>query len=579
MLKRTAYIFFGIIKCHCLIYAQAGSIATQLKQIDVIKNDSLALISLESLAQAGKVDVRSQLDLNRRIITRANLMEKFNKAIALENESIVIAHNNGMDSAEAYFNKLLGASYYFMDRKKACIPYFERAIAIAQKNGLWELEAACQNNIGGALCDLNKFDEAEPYMLRAVAMMKEHGKENSPLGLMSSRVLARLYSETRQWDKSEKLYLKLIEKGKENKDTAFLSDNLLFYSLLLAERGEGEKAVAMSAEALLYKRLGKNPHEIQAAVDLHGGNLYAAGRYKEAYNFMQEKAALLRSTFVKDLEKEISEVEVKYKTEQIKHEKEIAEIKVKEQRQVFLFSSVGILVFVACGIFVWNQKKRTKHFTELAEAEKLRFKDVIEAEEKERSRIAQDLHDGLGQLLSAARLNVAGLEDSIGAEDKPDLNRSLKIIDDACVEVRNISHNMMPSALIRLGLIPAINEVVNNVNSVKGIKINFNTNVDHSLGPSLDITIYRVVQEILNNMLKHAKADQIEMNIERNNSDLHISIKDNGIGFDPEKLKESKGLGWKNIFSRISMLDGNIKLESQPQKGTSVYINLKLKNG
>jgi signal transduction histidine kinase len=80
-------------------------------------------------------------------------------------------------------------------------------------------------------------------------------------------------------------------------------------------------------------------------------------------------------------------------------------------------------------------------------------------------------------------------------------------------------------------------------------------------------------------MLKHAKADQIEMNIERNNSDLHISIKDNGIGFDPEKLKESKGLGWKNIFSRISMLDGNIKLESQPQKGTSVYINLKLKNG
>jgi len=201
---------------------------------------------------------------------------------------------------------------------------------------------------------------------------------------------------------------------------------------------------------------------------------------------------------------------------------------------------------------------------------------VIEAEEKERSRIAQELHDGLGQLLSTARLNVAGLEDAVNKEDQPSLERSLKIIDEACVEVRNISHNMMPSALIRLGLIPAINELVNNVNSAKGIKINFTTNVNVSLGKSMDITIYRVVQEILNNMIKHAKANLISMSIEKNNTDLTITMKDNGIGFDTEELKKSEGMGWKNIFSRVSMLDGSIKLESELQKGTEVYINLKL---
>lgn len=182
-------------------------------------------------------------------------------------------------------------------------------------------------------------------------------------------------------------------------------------------------------------------------------------------------------------------------------------------------------------------------------------------------------------MLSTARLNVAGLEDSVLAENKPDLDRALKIIDDACVEVRSISHNMMPSALIRLGLIPAINELVNNINATKALKIDFTNNVDASVGKSLDITIYRVVQEVLNNMIKHAKADHISMSILKIAGELEIIMKDNGIGFDTNMLKESKGMGWKNIFSRVSMLDGNIKLESEPKKGTMIYIKLKLKNG
>ena len=137
---------------------------------------------------------------------------------------------------------------------------------------------------------------------------------------------------------------------------------------------------------------------------------------------------------------------------------------------------------------------------------------------------------------------------------------------------------MMPSALIRLGLTPAINELVNNVNATKSVKIDFTTNVSESLGKSLDITIYRVIQEVLNNMIKHSKADHINMLINKNANELKINIKDNGVGFDVEKIKESKGLGWKNIFSRVSMLNGTIKVESLLQKGTMVYVELKLKS-
>jgi signal transduction histidine kinase len=311
-------------------------------------------------------------------------------------------------------------------------------------------------------------------------------------------------------------------------------------------------------------------------------NLYRSGKYKEAYEIIEESKYLMRSVFAEDLEKEVSEVEVKYKTAQLKHDKEVAEIKTRKQKQIYLFSFLGVVLVTGAGIYNWNQKKNAKQkiqlTLELAEAEKLRFKDVIEAEEKERARIAQELHDGLGQLLSTARLNVAGLEEAVNKEDQADLERSLKIIDDACEEVRHISHNMMPSALIRLGLIPAIKELVNNVNVSKGIKIDFTFNEELSLSRSLEITIYRVIQEVLNNMLKHAKATLISLSIEKNNTDLIIIIKDNGVGFKTEELKNSIGMGWKNIYSRISMLDGSIKLASELQNGTEVFIKLKLKD-
>lgn len=573
MFKTIAFtiIFFLQFKT---IYCQK-TFESKLATIDEMPDDSAALESLTVL-QNTKLPVKSQLNINHRLITRANSLQLYTLAMSVGNESILLANKNNFDSLEAVFHKLIGVSNYYMDQKKISIPYFEKALAIADKNNFWELSASCHNNIGAALADVQKYALSEPHLLRSIAIMTEHGKGNSNAVLRTYRVLARVYSQDKKPEKGEALYLSLIEKGRANKDTSFMYDNMIFYSELLADRGEVEKAVKMSGEVLVFRRKRNNFHELENVMEMHAGNLRLTGRYKESAELLQESNYLMRTNFKKDLEKEISEMEVKYKIEQIRQENEIAEVNAKKQKQVYLFSIVGIILLSGSGFYLWSQRKKANHLTELSEIEKLRFKDVIEAEEKERSRIAQELHDGLGQLLSTARLNVALLEDSVTAEDKPNVERSLKIIDDACVEVRSISHNMMPSALIRLGLIPAINELVNNVNSAKGIKIDFTSNVETSLNKSLDITIYRVVQEILNNMIRHAKADHINISIERIDDNLKISMQDNGIGFNPDELKENKGIGWKNIFSRVSMLDGDIKLESELQKGTLVFINLKL---
>ncbi len=350
------------------------------------------------------------------------------------------------------------------------------------------------------------------------------------------------------------------------------------------------------AETYLLKSLGiaQKNHivSVERATFKALATLYIKKKDNKAMEYYLKYDQLKDTIFSKESAKQIAEMQTKYETEkkekeniELKRKTEVQQLQIanedqKQKNQLIIILAIAITL-VGISLFIYNKRKqlqKLEHAGELAEAEKLRFKDVIEAEEKERSRIAQDLHDGLGQLLSTARLNVASLEDSVIAEDKPDLDRSLKIIDDACIEVRNISHNMMPSALIRLGLTPAINELVNNVNATKSVKIDFTTNVSESLGKSLDITIYRVIQEVLNNMIKHSKADHINMLINKNANELKINIKDNGVGFDVEKIKESKGLGWKNIFSRVSMLNGTIKVESLLQKGTMVYVELKLKS-
>lgn len=551
----------------------------QLKKIGDEHNDSIAFIQLKDILTEYELSDKEILNVNFKIMNRAVLMRKFKIALETANDNASFAEKKGLDSACATFTKYLGIINYSIHRKKESIPYFEKAMSIAQANKLWELEASCYNNIGGVLTDFGEYEKAEKYLLRSIKIMTDNGKPFEQATLRSYRILASLYSFNNEPEKAESMFQAFIEKCKEKKDTALLCDNLLYYSALLVKRGDYKKAIVMSGEALAYRRKLTNLNDLSGVITIHARNLRAAGKLEEAFDLIEESKGLLLEIFAKDLEKEISEVEVKYKTAQLKQEKELAELKTKKQQQIYLFSFIGLFILAGSGIYFRNQRKNAKHLTELSEIEKLRFKDVIEAEEKERSRIAQELHDGLGQLLSAARLNVAVLEDTVSDEDKEGVERSLKIIDDACVEVRSISHNMMPSALIRLGLIPAVNELVNNVNSAKGIKIDFTSNVDSSLGKSLDITIYRVVQEILNNMIRHAKANHIHMAIEKNGDDLKISMKDNGIGFDTEELKNSKGIGWKNIFSRISMLDGSIKLESEPQKGTEVYINLKLRNG
>lgn len=201
------------------------------------------------------------------------------------------------------------------------------------------------------------------------------------------------------------------------------------------------------------------------------------------------------------------------------------------------------------------------------------FRAVIEATEKERKRVAEDLHDGLGQLLSTAKLNLTAIESDEDTEERKNLNTSIAILDEACQEVRHISHNMMPGTLIRLGLVSAVKEQARKINESGKILVSISVaGFEDRMDETREIAMYRVIQEILNNAIRYANATDIDIKLEQLADGYLFCIKDNGKGFDPKVLEQSKGIGWRNIRSRVDLLHGNIDLKTAPGKGTVLNI-------
>jgi signal transduction histidine kinase len=205
-------------------------------------------------------------------------------------------------------------------------------------------------------------------------------------------------------------------------------------------------------------------------------------------------------------------------------------------------------------------------------------KEKIQAEintlENERKRIASDLHDDLGPLLSAVKLQINNV-DLGNREDQEMIEKASMHIDSILSRIREIANNLMPQTLIRKGVIVAIKEFIDNLNSVQPFTINFICNADLILGNDNDIHIYRIVQEIVHNTMKHSKASELTIEIRKLSNKLLILMADNGIGFDYRNIaKSSLGLGLKNLLSRVETMKGILYIDTSPGKGTRYTIEI-----
>ncbi|MEL6388759.1 MAG: sensor histidine kinase, partial [Bacteroidota bacterium] len=295
-----------------------------------------------------------------------------------------------------------------------------------------------------------------------------------------------------------------------------------------------------------------------------------------------------------------NQIAVKYKT--MEKEQVIRELEEKNELSAFKLTQrtrffIILCFFLAMGAFAaFNYYRLQKHRydsekllnTQKEEIAKQKINDlenslriknlqaVVRGQEAERTRIATDLHDSLGGMLSTLKLQYDSLQvDHEALIDDKDYHKIMGLIDDACRDVRDIARNLKPNALEKLGLTAALRDLVNRYRIKDTLDIHVNTNqVDGLLDEESSLHVYRIIQELLNNALKHAQATDIDVQIINVADELVIMVQDNGKGFDQSSIQ--KGLGLDNLASRVNVLQGEMEIDSSLARGTSVTVHIPL---
>ncbi len=259
-------------------------------------------------------------------------------------------------------------------------------------------------------------------------------------------------------------------------------------------------------------------------------------------------------------------------------QQELDLIKSQKEKQLYFIVSLGLILF-SFGIwyfFKQRQKFKNQEIETLKQQQEIaKLEALIDGEEKERRRIAQELHDGLNGDLSAIKYRLSTLEESgLSAIDTENLSKVINMIDESCAQVRSISHNLMPSSILEYGLIETIREYCIKINTSDTFKIDFQFFGNYiALSKKTETVIYRIIQELVTNILKHSKATEALIQFNYREDELFITVEDNGIGFDKKVI--SPGIGHKNIKTRIDFLNAQLDVDSS-STGTSCTISIDL---
>lgn len=344
--------------------------------------------------------------------------------------------------------------------------------------------------------------------------------------------------------------------------------------------GDALRQTGKMDEASRYLYQGKRIAEkIRHAENARDAYKHLSQFYADKQMFDSAWFYTQRYIFLKD---SISNERTRFQTQQIVEmyrsadkDKQIA--RQNNLRNILIASFLGLLLTLG---FLYNRyrlRQHNRYQQELNRQQNELFNAISLAQEQERKRIAQDIHDSLGSVLSAAKLKLAEVK-----EGKPELYddekflSGINLIDEASAELRNISHNIMPATLSKLGLVPAIKNLTQRISSHKGLQVFFIA-YDFEKRPDeqTEISIYRIVLELINNIVKHADATKATVQLIRHPDHINITVEDNGKGFDVSDTEDEKsGIGLSSIAARVDYLKGKMDIDSKKGKGTTVIIDI-----
>jgi signal transduction histidine kinase len=383
---------------------------------------------------------------------------------------------------------------------------------------------------------------------------------------------------------SEKLawYEKAQPLAEATKNTKALGTIYFFLAQTYYQKKQPEKAIFYYKQSIAVAEKMADIQLLQKSYQALAAVLSKPGIAVAAIN-SKVSLSLTADFLGKDsLQQMIGVMELKYNNEKELRALREAQLKI-QQRNYLLLAAAILVVAIVLIAYLWQRRNKFKHEANMQAAiihqQDIASRAIIEAEENERKRIAGDLHDGLGQMISAVRMNLSGLADRITISTESDkllFDKTIALTDESCKELRVVSHNMMPNALLKSGLSSAVKDFIDKIDHSK-LQVQLHTEgLNERLHSSVETVLYRVIQEIVNNVIKHSSANRLDISLFKDAEGISCTIEDNGKGFNQEAKEKSDGIGLKNIQARISYLKGSVEFDSAPGRGTLVAIHIPL---
>ncbi len=473
---------------------------------------------------------------------------------------------NNFNKISIAYNTISNAYHDFGDYRKG-IDYAFRALKVLNEhkeeislNRYWY----CYNNLG------NNYDDSKQYA-KAITAHKNalpyaiSGSDSS----YSYNNLGNTTKKINQLDKAETFFELSLKTNDDTSDVyhlATITSNLVDIYRLRKNYLTADKYANL---ALLYTQKSKSPEKLLDLYYYIHQIKHETKKFQEASEYLKKYINLKDSLFTSQKNKAVIHYQTKY--EVAKKEKENLSLTIDNEKQkaknrLIVFIGIGITLFTS--LLVWFLMYKRKQLLIKQQTKKLN-EAIFDTEQQERQRIARDLHDSVGQKLSVVKMQLS-VKDA-------DVNSSSKLLDEAIQDVRNVSHNLMPADLSK-GLIVALENMCEQINfSSTSLKIHLNKTeaiVSLNLDKQHTLLIYRMVQELVNNAIKYAKAQNIHISMDCTKNQLNLNLVDDGVGFDINSIENKDGLGIKNIKERVQQMIGNMQLVSKDGNGTQYQISI-----
>lgn len=521
-----------------------------LKSFQELKDESISSNIIFNIAII-RIRTKSYDEAKKNIESIIPYFEKLNKAESLRKCYVQLLNIADLQRDEAATEK-----------------YLAKAVEYSKLNG------SATNDVDVWLnrCRLNmvnkKYTEAESDLYKAQEIAKK-SKDHFNIINVKRQFLA-LYNESGQGKKAEKMLNDFVKL----KDSVLNETNILKLNELNTkyETEKKEVAIALLNKENNFKQLQLKNNSLELSqnkflinqqnqdiiikqLEIENKNQLVKNQQLDAHKKAQNIKSLKKQTQIQNLEIENKKLEIK-------------------QKNIWLIlGGLLFLISVISAYFIYRSyklKQDKKLQNEIFRQKELETKALFDGEQNERIRIARDLHDSVGQMLSLIKMNLS-------SQEKTEENDNVQnLVDKTISEVRTISHNLIPEEL-NFGIIPALENLSDKINASQKTKMELIIPEEIraiKFQKQNEISIYRIVQEVVNNMIKHADASAINLSIKKLENSLIINIKDNGKGLENDSISNSSGIGWKNINARVNMMDGKMKIESEKLAGTQIEITL-----